>query len=211
MLHKDYTWTQDPAGNVYLGTAATTLNPGTSYAVQTKSVQTLDTYGNLVQSQVYDYANAATPARTYTYSYLTSSVYTSRYMRNLLTSASVTDSKGQMTVLGGNTFDYGYNSTCASPAAPPLDRPGLPMHDLNYSTSVSCRGDATTVVNLNTSTSYNYDIGGVPYEMQNAYGTPTSLSVTSNTNYSLPEVLTPNSVAGLATTVSYPPFVHHLH
>lgn len=33
----------------------TTLNPETSYAMQTKTVRTVDAYGDLVQSQIYDY------------------------------------------------------------------------------------------------------------------------------------------------------------
>jgi hypothetical protein len=42
LLHKDYTWTQDAAGQVYVYTVTTTLNPGTSSAVHTASAQALD-------------------------------------------------------------------------------------------------------------------------------------------------------------------------
>jgi hypothetical protein len=204
LMHKDYTWAQDSVGNVYLGTAATTLDPGTSYAVQTKTVQSLDTYGNLVQSQLYDYgATAAT--RTYTYSYLTSSTYTSRYIRNRLVTGSLQDATGQ-TSLANNYYDYQYNSTCSGPG--PLDRPGLQMHDANYNTSFTCRGNPTGVGGVGTimpDKYYDYDIGGVPYQMHigASNGLPVSLSVTANTNYSLPEVLTPNGNSNLATTISY--------
>ena len=40
LLHKNYTWSQDGAGNVYIGAVATTLDPGQSYAATTKTEQT---------------------------------------------------------------------------------------------------------------------------------------------------------------------------
>jgi RHS repeat-associated protein len=204
LMHNDYTWVQDSVGNVYLGTAATTLDPGTSNAVQTKTVQSLDTYGNLLQSQLYDYgATAAT--RTYTFTYLTSATYTSRYIRNRLVTASVQDAAGQIS-LGNYTYDYGYNSNCSSGPADPLDRPGLAMHDTNYNTSFTCRGNPTGIGGVGTTWPekyYDYDIGGVAYQTHDIYGLAASLTVTGNTNYSLPEVLTPNGNSNLATTLTY--------
>jgi hypothetical protein len=55
LLQKAFTWTQDSAGNAYVGTVASTLNPGTSSAATSQTVQTLDIYGNLIQQQLYDY------------------------------------------------------------------------------------------------------------------------------------------------------------
>ena len=73
-----------------MGTVLTTLNPGQSYAAQSKSEQTLDSYGNIVQSKAYDYGNLTTPARTYNFTYLTDSNYISRYIRNRVTQVTVT-------------------------------------------------------------------------------------------------------------------------
>src|SRR5207244_453592 len=69
IFQKHYTWANDAAGNGYLGAVLTTQDPGTSYAVQSQSTQTLDIYGNITQSQIYDYGNLSTPARTYNYTY----------------------------------------------------------------------------------------------------------------------------------------------
>jgi hypothetical protein len=70
-LEKDYTWAQDPAGRPYIGSVTTTMDPGQTYQAQTKTAQTLDIYGNMTQSQIFDYGNLSTPARTYNYTYLT--------------------------------------------------------------------------------------------------------------------------------------------
>jgi hypothetical protein len=51
-----FTWAQDPAGNSYIGAAATTLDPGTAYQQTTTTTQTLDKYGNVTQNQIYDLA-----------------------------------------------------------------------------------------------------------------------------------------------------------
>ena len=79
LLHKDYTWAQNAAGNVYVISVATTQDPGTAYAAQTKTTQSLDTYGNILVSYLYDYGNPNSPARTYSYSYITDPNYISRY------------------------------------------------------------------------------------------------------------------------------------
>jgi len=52
------------SGAPYVGTAVTKLNPST-YNVQTRTVQIEDTYGNLLQSQVYDYPLGTALSRTY--------------------------------------------------------------------------------------------------------------------------------------------------
>lgn len=69
--YKEFVWATNPVGNTYLGSVTTILNPGTSAAVATKRVQTVDSYGNLPQELIYDYGNLATPARTYNFTYLT--------------------------------------------------------------------------------------------------------------------------------------------
>ena len=80
-------WTQDANGNNYVGSSTTTLDPGQSYSATKESAQTLDNYGNVTQVQYYNYGtpgsgNAGSIERTYNYSYLTSSAYTSRYIFN---------------------------------------------------------------------------------------------------------------------------------
>jgi hypothetical protein len=97
LLHTDYTWTTDSVSNIYVGTVLNTQNPGASQ-IQSKSVQTLDTYGNITQSQVFDYSDLGKPAKTYNFTYVTDANYTSRYIRNRLLSASVTPAGGSATL-----------------------------------------------------------------------------------------------------------------
>ena len=99
-IEKDYTWTQDPAGRPYIGSVTTTMDPGQTYQAQTKTAQTLDLYGNISQTQIFDYGNLGTAARTYNYTYLTDwnfnqyyfTEYIPKYIRNRLTLATVTSS-----------------------------------------------------------------------------------------------------------------------
>jgi hypothetical protein len=63
---KNYTWNADTNGNIYIGTVLSTANPA-SGALQSKTVQTLDIYGNITQQQVFDFGNLSTPARTYNF------------------------------------------------------------------------------------------------------------------------------------------------
>ncbi|MGA2136150.1 MAG: hypothetical protein ABSH50_27995, partial [Bryobacteraceae bacterium] len=88
--HEYYTWVQDPTSlNYYIGTLKTVLDEGQSWTQTTETVQTQDSYANVLTSNVYDYGNLNTPARSYTNTYLyqNNSNYTSRYIYNrLLTS-----------------------------------------------------------------------------------------------------------------------------
>jgi hypothetical protein len=61
-----YTWVQDSPGDAYLGNVKTVLDEGQTYAQTTQTVQTQDSYGNVLTTQQYDYGNLSTPARTYT-------------------------------------------------------------------------------------------------------------------------------------------------
>jgi YD repeat-containing protein len=195
LLHKDYTWAQDAAGNVYLVTVATTLNPGTAYAAQTKTTQALDTYGNIQVSYVYDYGNPNSPARTYSYSYITDPNYISRYIRNRLTQATLTSASGTIQ-LAANWYDQ----------SPLTDRTGLMLHDSPYSTSFTYRGNPTRVSTYADSKTYTYEITGVVNQVTNGAGTVVAITPSSTTNYSLPGVLTPNGNSNLATNVSYSSF-----
>jgi YD repeat-containing protein len=213
LLHKDYTWAQDAANNVYLVTVVTTQNPGTAYAAQTKTTQALDTYGNVQVSYVYDYGNLSTPARTYSYSYVTDPNYTSRYIRNRLSSATVTPSGGSAVTLSANHYDYYVSNSdrlCPNGYAgwgPALqDQPGLMLHDSAYNVNFTYRGNPTYISRLNDVHCYGYAINGAVYMAEDGAGTQVNASLSASTNYSLPGVLTPNGNSNLATSVSYSSF-----
>lgn len=197
LLRKDYTWTQDAGGKPYLGTVLSTLNS----TAQTKTVQTLDANGNIQTSNIYDYGNLSTAARTYTYTYLTDSNYTSRYIRNRLLTATVTSSAGAITLVN-NCYDN--TLSCSSRIGGLINnfRLGLPLHDdTNYGVGFTYRGNATDTSTLSATTHIAYDILGVAYQTQNGAGQ--AVNVTPDPTYSLPGILIPGGNSNLETSISY--------
>ena len=193
-LLKAYWYTTDQLGQPYASTVATYPDYGVGYWY-TVTNQTLDTYGNLTQAQVFDYGNTSqTPTRTYNLTYLTNPSYTSLYIRNRLASSTVTTSAGNTTLVS-NTYD----SAALQPAS------NAPLHDSNYGTSFTTRGIVTTSVNLGTTVNYQYYVTGAVYQTSDATGNTTNISLASIG--ALPGVLTPDSNSYmnsyLANTLTY--------
>lgn len=99
MVSQTQTWVQDANGNPYIGTALVTQDPGQSYQAQKKTEQTLDVWGNLTQVKLYDINSLTTPLRTYTNTYLSSSNYTSRHIRNRLLTSAISDGTTSITLV----------------------------------------------------------------------------------------------------------------
>ena len=86
-----YTWSQDPAGNPYISAKTSVTDPGTGNQQSALSTQTLDQYGNVLQSVIYPYNNTTTtPLRTYNNTYLSDSNHTSNYVMNALQTSTLT-------------------------------------------------------------------------------------------------------------------------
>jgi RHS repeat-associated protein len=183
----DFIWNQDSVGNLYIGTTLTTLDPGQSYQAQKKSEQNVDVNGNVLNVFQYDYNSLTTPARIYTYNYLNGSAYTSRYIYNRLTSATVAIG-GQIVTLATNTYDQGSQTST----------PGVTNWDTAYG-SISARGNVTTYTSSSDSGSTTYDQTGNP-QTATLNGVPTSVSTTSATNFAAPSQF---SVGGMTTTMSW--------
>ncbi len=199
LLQKDYTWTQNGAGNVYIGSVTTTLSPGQSSAAQTKTEQTLDNYGNIVQSKVYGYSSPNTPTRTYNYTYVTDPNYTSRYIRNRLSLATVTSASGTVQLVS-NTYDG--NLPCGPNGV--QNRMGLELHDdTNYGIGFTYRGNVAVSNTLSGQTWYAYETTGAACRVTDGAGRVTDVAPSGSTSYSLPGVLTPGGNNNLATSISY--------
>jgi RHS repeat-associated protein len=202
LLHTDYTWTTDSAGNVYVGTVLNTLNPGIGQ-IQSKSTQTLDTYGNITQSAVYDCGNLTAAARTYNFTYLHTgnSNYDSRYIRNRVLTAAVTPAAGSPMTLVTNYYDGTAYGGCA-PAL--VSRTGLLNHDdANYGTGMVYRGNVTARNSIGGYACVTYEMTGVATQTIDGAGRTLSSAPSADTSYSLPGVLTPGGNSNLATTVTY--------
>jgi RHS repeat-associated protein len=199
LLQKVFTWGQNSAGNAYVSRLDSTLNPGSSSAATTSTVQTIDAYGNLTQQQVYDYGSS-TVSRTYNLTYLTDPNYLSRYIRNRMVQVNVT-ANNATTLLVQNAYDstavgtqlpQGFNSFAS-----------IPQHDSAYDATVTYRGNTTGTWNLGTRMTYSYDVLGNPYLAQDGDGMTVSMSTDASTAGSLPSTLTPNSNGNLATSMGY--------
>lgn len=143
-----YTWNQDPGGNPYISTKQTLWDGGMSYQASSYETQTLDADGNVLTRNLYDYTNSATPIRKYTFTYLHTSntKYDSRYIRNRLVSAVVTDgSNSNAVTLVNNQYDGsgGYPIGCGAGFTDPTDYPDASNHDPAYDGNFVYRGNVT--------------------------------------------------------------------
>ena len=183
---------QDSTGNPYIGTVLTTLDPA-SANVQTQTTQTLDTHGNVLQSNIYDYGNLSTPARTYNNTFVTDPNYTSQYIFNRLLWTSVSNSSQNVTLVA-NTYD-GYSLT---------DITGLTHHDSTYGTQFAHRGNVTQTTPAGGATQNIYrDITGSAVLSNDSSGYSVWLTSNSSTNYTLPSVIAPNNNSNLQTSGNY--------
>jgi RHS repeat-associated protein len=185
MTQNDLTWTQDSAGNNYLGELDTYADPGTSNAIEKKTFQTVDLHGNVTQVINYDWGGSSA-ARTYNYSYSTalSNIF------NRLTSATVTYGSTTLTI-----ESISYDQTSLASAS------GAQEWDSGYS---GARGNPTTITDASSNTTtVSYDIyGDVVGATVNGVASTASLSTTTN-------FAAPNSVAvgGLTTSMTYSSFL----
>jgi YD repeat-containing protein len=189
LTQNDITWAGSE--NPYLSSNLTTADPGQSYSVQSKTTQTLDSYGNVTQVAKYNFGNLSTAYRTYNYTYLNSSAYTSRYIYNRLTSATVTDGTNTSTL---QSIIYDGGSLAAAS--------GEHEWDTNYG-SVTARGNPTSITDTSGTRTMSYnELGNAVSVTPN--GVTRSISTSTTTNFAATEQLT---VGSLTTTNTYSSFL----
>ena len=194
-LHRrDFTYAQDSVGRNYIASVLTTIEPAGAN-LQSKTEQTVDDYGNVTQSLLYNYGNLTTPARTYTNTYLATSNYTARNIRNRLLTAQVTDGTNTVTLVT-NTYDGGTLTNVDN----------LVAHDASYGTSFTYRGNLTHAVSPGSIRNFSYDIGGNAISSNDGYGHTLSSTYSTATQYTAPDKLSPGS-DNLATTLTYTQFL----
>ncbi len=183
-----YAWAQDPAGNFYIGRLQTVSDPGQSYAATKQVEQTVDAYGNVTETKLYDYGDLATPAKTYRTRYLTNANgndYPAMYIRNRVANVTLTDRNGTTTTLNQNTYDQ--YPTGIAPTA------GVQMQDAsNYGPSFTARGNLYDAATPWTSSHANYDQTGTAIWTGNDVNPNhyTSLVTAPETNYAVPSMVT---------------------
>jgi RHS repeat-associated protein len=204
LLRKEYTWTQDAAGTPYIGSVLTKVNPGSGSEVRSRSDQTLDTHGNLTQSKAYEFhTSTPTLARTYDYTYVTDSNYTSRWIWNRLSQATVTPAGGGAVTLATNTYDNP-QAGAACNLGGLTARTGLPLHDdAGYGAAMRYRGNVTYTSGVSGAHCFDYETTGVVTKAMDGVGNTVEITPSAATSYGLPAEIKPGGNASLETSMTY--------
>jgi RHS repeat-associated protein len=214
--HTDYTWTSVPQGGgepepggIYVSAVEATQYQGAN-KIRSKTTQIVDGYGNIRESDLYDYVKDndafGSPAKVYKYSYLhdTNATYaTPYYIRNRMTTVKLTPAGGSESTLATNTYDN-YSTVCGGATGMVL-RTGTQNHDDAYGTSSTYRGNVTSRTSIGGTAKMRYEMTGVAVCTEDGAGRSVSSAPDQGTGYSLPGVLTPGGNSNLATTVTYAP------
>jgi hypothetical protein len=128
--------------------------------LESRTAQTVDAYGNVTERREYSYNQLSTPARTYAYTCLNNSNYTSRHIWNRMSTATVSNG-GTPLLLATYLYD----------TRELVNRTDLRQHDTaNYGPGFYHRGNVTTSMNLSGTVCTNYDIAGAAVTA--AFGPP---------------------------------------
>ena len=178
--HDHYTWGLDGGSNPYITQKTSATDPNGSNPQSALSTQTMDSYGygNVTQSVIYPYNNTTTPLETYNSTFVTASGLVSNYVRNLLSTTTLTTSAGTKTLV---TNTYGL---------PTVNGP-LPQYEMDSAPPVAAasRGYLLQSVTPAKTTTYTYSNAGF-LSATASDGSAVSQSLTSATNYAAPSSIT---------------------
>lgn len=202
---KDFTWLQSANGNPYTSAVLSTLDVGAAFQKQSKMEQTVSDDGNVTQTKLYDHVNLSTPARTYNYSYVNTSDYLSRHIRNRLASATVT--AGNTITITTNTYDN-YTAMGGCPSRSMGSPTGARQHDgLNYGGTFSFRGNVTVVQQPGGTRCMTQDMLGSGTGSSDIDGHWSDATFNSSTNFAVPSVVMPNGNTNLQSSSTYNAFL----
>jgi RHS repeat-associated protein len=212
---REFTWAlsgseQDYIRQSYIKEVVTTLEPGQAGEKKMKSTQGISIFGNVEWSKQFESDADTTPAKSYTYSYVTNPNYHARYMLDRLVEVRMTPAGGTEKLLTKLGYDeYGGRPGC--PAVALADRSGIRQHDTaNYPATQTARGNVTSVETMARPAveCRSYDIGGNVVKSGNSAGIGSSQAeFGAQTNYVAPSALTPNANGPMGETLSYSPFL----
>jgi RHS repeat-associated protein len=194
LTQNDFTWAQDANGNLFIRSALTTQDPGQTYQAQKRTDQDVDIYGNVTTVLNFDYNSLTTPARSYNYTYLTGSNYSSRYIFNRLTQAKVSTGGVGTLTLATITYDPGYTAL-------PTGSPTPTVWDSSYST-ITYRGHIASSTTLSGTTSYYYDVLG-SVKQTTVNGVTSNVTSSTSNNYAVPSQITVGSLSDSMSWTSF--------
>ncbi len=180
-----YSWAQNSSGNNYISRLQSTLDSGTGNAVTKQVDQTVDPYGNVTQTKLYDYTDLTHAAKTYNTSYLATANYTNLYIRNRKVGVTVTDKNGTTTTLKQNTYDQYPNGIAATANIAQQDT-------AEYGPSFTTRGNVYDEAVPWGSWHHNYDQTGTALWTGNDINPNhyVQQATSTATNYAAPDAIT---------------------
>ena len=190
-VRKYFTWAVTPTSQQpYITQVDTTLEASSASPVQKRSTQILDAYGNVTESREYDYG--VVNYRKYTMQYLTDANYTTRFIRNRLTSLSLSLNGGAATNLLTKGYDHAAFGSCGYQGGygnyPLL--PNVTLHDdANYGLSFSFRGNVTGSTSSGTTVCQLVDYLGAVRSATGPFGTTTT-TPDATKQYAVPSLIT---------------------
>ena len=198
------TWALTANLNPYISSSEDVINPGLSGVEKaSKTEQTLNDHGNVTERKQYGYytPGASAPlARTFTYSYLGSTAYTSRHIWNRLLSVTMQKPGGSLITLVTNLYDIYPFSSAPQVAFPAL----LRQHDTAaYGTAMIYRGNVSTVTSPGKVLNLTYDYTGNLLATADGYGHSASRVMDWNRNYAVPKTVTGGSLQTALSWNSY--------
>ncbi|MBI5280355.1 MAG: RHS repeat-associated core domain-containing protein [Candidatus Solibacter usitatus] len=202
---REFTFTQFSAGNIYLSETRTRLDPGTAFEKSSRSTNTLDSHGNLLDQKVYAFGIDTTPARTYTHGYISSYGYRLFGLRLWSDVTEGTTTKR----LAEYEYDGRSSALCPAGSTNLVDiQPGpVYWHDGGYGLSYLARGNPTWVKSLGKPGScLSYDIAGNVVKAQDLLGHRVDFTLGAASNWSLPSAVTPNGETNLASSYQWNSF-----
>jgi RHS repeat-associated protein len=190
-----------PPAKVFIKSVDTTMDPGTANAITGRSGQWLDGYGNLEKSYGYSYTDLVNPARELRFTYahnLTYGGYGYFDDNRLFDRLHKVELKNGASWITLRQTEYG------NAIAPGMS---CSAYLKNFATSTHCtggplRGNVASVSASGQTVYFEYDLTG---NRTRTWGASPEIagSFGSGTNFTLPDVITPNNTPSLATSFTY--------
>ncbi|HXE64182.1 MAG TPA: hypothetical protein VN519_11620, partial [Bryobacteraceae bacterium] len=196
LTQDSYTWST--GDNPYIASKTSVRDGITGQSLTTS--QTLDSYGNVTESDIYAYNSTApaTPLQKYTNTYINASYYLSAYIRDRLSTSSITTG-GTTTQLIQNYYDQLYDNVYSTVGCTPGYGVGnfgvwAGFPHTYFSNYWPITGLVSSSVTAARSTCTFY-VGGVASGTKRTDGPPASSTLNSTTGFMAPSAISIGSVS----------------
>jgi RHS repeat-associated protein len=199
VAQREIVWDLTANGNPYVSRVTETMDPGHPDAKIKRTEQAINDFGNLLWRKEYAHGSTTAVAREFSYSYITSSTYLAKHIRNLVSTVVLSRPGSSVTVLE-NTYDqYTNQSGCVVGSLAEMQ--GATLHDAaNYGPLQSLRGNVTRSTSLGKTRCMGYTTGGSVRLATDLHGHAVSMTLDPAKNYAVPSAMTS---MGLSSSVTF--------